>query len=94
MVMHQVVVTVLLLYMIIQCNPCTETDWLYITSVTQWFITISYGYYHTAWDGYYSGYLTYDSVYGNTLAVRPTVYLKSNIVLTGSGSSGDPYKIG
>lgn len=75
-------------------NPCTETDWLYITSVTQWFITSSYGYYHTAWDGYYSGYLTYDSVYGNTLAVRPTVYLKSNIVLTGSGSSGDPYKIG
>ena len=45
------------------------------------------------YSAYLSNYVVYDAIYGDTYAARPVVFLKSDITLSGSGTSEDPYTL-
>ena len=70
-------------------NP--SAGWLFIEE-SQWFITPDYGELTEIYYGRTGGAIYHQAV-SKTDGVRPTVYLKSNIKLTGIGTSSDPYKI-
>ena len=76
------------------CNSSTpSSSWLYNSSVNQWTLSptsssVSFVFYFLS-----SGRINSTDA-SNTYGVRPVVYLKSNVNLTGTGTSGDPYVIG
>ena len=73
-------------------SNCYNNDWLYDSSSYQWTISQSLNSSATVFllDSNGSVYDFLDAYSAN--GVRPTVYLKSNIVITGGmGSSSDPY---
>ena len=74
---------------------CKTTNWLY-KNYDWWAIN----HYDEADKIYYiaqQGYITYQNVMGSALGivrnVRPTLYLSSDVVLSGSGTETDPYVI-
>jgi len=75
------------------CNNSTPaSSWLYNSSYSQWTIaSYSRDAYHV-FDVISSGVVSRNSVNG-TYGVRPVVYLKSDITLTGSGTVDDKYQI-
>ena len=73
-------------------STCTSNNWLY-NSNNEWLLA------HVA-SGSGNSFLTYNggvssgSVSGNLRAVRPTLYLKSEVQITeGDGTSSNPYKL-
>ena len=73
-------------------NSCKENDWLYLTT-TEWTATPRSDHAYYAFNVNGNGYLYFSSAY-NTYAIRPVVYLNSNIKKTGGiGSSVDPFTI-
>ena len=79
-------------------RACNDTNWLYNLKVNEWMLP-QYCEYGSS--GYYSffiysdGYVYLRDVRSGQLAVRPTLYLKSNIKITGGdGTSSDPYTLG
>lgn len=78
-------------------STCTESNWLYQTigGEYEWLLSPWSGISDYAFDVHSDGSVGVD--YGDnvnrTRGVRPTVYLKSNIVFEGTGTSSDPYKI-
>ena len=75
-------------------STCTESNWLYQTNggEYEWLLSPYSGDSSSAFSVRIDGSVYSDLVYG-TYGVRPTVYLKSNIVFEGTGTSSDPYKI-
>jgi len=75
------------------CNNSTpSSSWLYNSTHSQWLLAPNSS---SAGSVFYvasAGRVHYGSAI-NTNGVRPVVYLKSNIELTGSGTSGDMYQI-
>ena len=78
-------------------STCTESNWLYQTNggKYEWLLspnsdTSGYAFCVDRGGSVYYGSGNY--LY-STIGVRPTVYLKSNIVFEGTGTSSDPYKI-
>ena len=74
-------------------SDCKNNDWLYDSSASQWTLTPSSSYsdlvFGVSNNGYLNGNVAYDG-YG----VRPSIYLKSNIGISGgTGVSSDPYKL-
>ena len=81
---------------------CNDTNWLYNIKINEWLLDHS----PRSDDSTYSIYLFYIVGYGyidcrystyawSKLNVRPTLYLKSNIKITGgNGTSSDPYTLG
>ena len=74
---------------------CVNTNWLYNIKVTEWVLSqvSKNAYAFNIYGGNYinSGGRNVSSSY----AVRPTLYLKSNVKITGgSGTSTDPYTLG
>ena len=74
-------------------SDCYNNDWLYDSSDYQWTLTSisssSSGVFFVLTDGLLANSVTY---YG--IGVRPSVYLKSNIAISGGeGTSGTPYTI-
>ena len=73
---------------------CNTTNWLYNIKVNEWVMaqagsSNSYAFYVVS-----SGNLSYNSVNGSAMAVRPTLYLKSEVQITeGDGTSSNPYKL-
>ena len=75
-------------------SDCVENDWLYDSSSEQWTITpYSRGSYYV-FSVFSPGGVTYGFAF-NTDAVRPVLYLSSNVMITGgTGTSSDPYTLG
>ena len=73
-------------------TTCRNTDWMYISS--EWWTISPYA--DNSYQIWYVGGLGFFSNFGvsySRVAPRPAAYLKSDITLSGSGTSLDPYKI-
>ena len=69
-----------------------SSSWLYITSQAQWTLAPSSSGAGLVFFVSSSGYVDLTLAYSSR-GVRPVVYLKSDITLTGTGTSSDPYVI-
>ena len=74
-------------------ETCRNTDWMYISGSSWWTISPLADHSYRVWYVYGVGSLSYSSAYTSVAAPRPAAYLKSDITLSGSGTSLDPYKI-
>ena len=72
---------------------CRTTNWMYISGSYWWTIFAEADYSDMVWNVYDDGSLGSTNASGSDLAPRPAVYLKSDITLSGSGTSLDPFKI-
>ncbi len=74
-----------------------DNNWLYM-GLEEWFISRGTNTGNSAWVVTRAG-LVYDDnyalyVYGGSRGVRPALYLESSVkIISGSGTSGDPYKL-
>ena len=68
-----------------------EAGWLY-NSAYQWTLSPRSGIAYYVFSVHKSGYVSHLDA-SSQIGVRPTVHLRSDIGLTGSGTSSDPYKI-
>ena len=72
---------------------CKNNNWIYNSSYYQWTITPYSGISNIVWYVYSNGRM-YNISALNAYGVRPVVYLKSSIKITGgTGTSSDPYKL-
>ena len=74
-------------------QTCRNTDWMYISGSVWWTISPSAGDHFQVWYVYDAGDLSTSDASISGKAPRPAVYLKSDITLSGSGTSLDPFKI-
>ena len=75
-------------------KTCRNTDWMYISGSYWWTISPYTGdFSNYVWIVAAAGTLGYYTVNASYHAPRPAVYLKSDITLSGSGTSLDPFKI-
>ena len=74
-------------------ETCRNTDWMYISGSYWWTISPSAGYRNYVWRVADVGRLGANNANNSDAAPRPAVYLKSDITLSGSGTSLDPFKI-
>ena len=72
---------------------CRNTDWMYISGSLWWTISPRAGNSHRVWYVFGGGHLFDNSANNSGTAPRPAAYLKSDITLSGSGTSLDPFKI-
>ena len=72
-------------------NSCVSTGWMDTTSATYWWtLSPSVGSSGIGFNVGVSTHIYSDHVDGN-VAIRPVVYLSSEVTLTGSGTQSDPY---
>jgi len=79
-------------------RACNDTNWLYNLKVNEWLLPQ----YSEAGSGSYYSFFVYSDghvyprdVRSSQSAVRPTLYLKSNVKITGGdGTSSSPYTLG
>ena len=72
-------------------SDCKGNDYLFDANNDQWTLVPYSAYAYSVLNVTNGGYVTHDNVY-NTRAVRPVLFLKSNIQLnTGTGAKSDPY---
>ena len=74
-------------------KTCRNTDWMYISGSRWWTISPVADFSYQVWSVYGDGDLYSRNAHDSGIAPRPAVYLKSNITLSGSGTSLDPFKI-
>ena len=74
-------------------ETCRNTDWMYISGRRWWTISPGADKSTLVWYVADGGNLEYDSADIDYRAPRPAAYLKSDITLSGSGTSLDPFKI-
>ena len=72
---------------------CRNTDWMYISGSLWWTISPPAGGSDRVWNVNVGGSLNNSPAITSGIAPRPAVYLKSDITLSGSGTSLDPFKI-
>ena len=73
---------------------CNATNWLYNIKVNEWLMAQLGSNNGHAFYVVSSGYLSYYNVNSSSMAVRPTLYLKSEVRITeGDGTSSNPYKL-
>ena len=73
---------------------CNATNWLYNIKVSEWLMAQLGSNNEHAFFVVSSGYLSYYNVNSSYMAVRPTLYLKSEVRITeGDGTSSNPYKL-
>ncbi len=72
---------------------CRTTNWMYISGSYWWTISPNAGSSTSVWYVLVDGFLYNNGAYLSDYAPRPAVYLKSDITLSGSGTSLDPFKI-
>ena len=73
-------------------ETCRDYDWMYISGKYWWLVSPHYHYSHNVWHVGGDGDL-YDLSANASCGVRPAVYLSSDISLSGSGTSSNPYRI-
>ena len=75
-------------------TTCTSNNWLYNIKVNEWVMAqfgsnTGYAFYVVS-----SGNLSYYNANSSSMAVRPTLYLKSEVQITeGDGTTANPYKL-
>ena len=75
-------------------NSCVSTGWIDTTSVSYWWTLPPYsGYSNRVFTVYSIGRVYYELVPFTFYAVRPALYLSSDVTLSGSGTESDPYRI-
>ncbi len=78
-------------------DTCRSTDWMYISGSYWWTISPDPDASNLVWAVFDDGYIISNAIFSlfnyNNTAPRPAVYLKSDITLSGSGTSLDPFKI-
>ena len=80
-------------------QKCNDTNWLYNLKTGEWLLTpyskSNAKVYKLFEEGYIQEYYTkYNSSYYNSQAVRPVLYLKSNVKITGgTGTNANPYTL-
>ena len=75
-------------------SDCKSNDWLYDSSAYQWTLTPCSSFSYNVFYVYHDGSVNRNRSASNSLAVRPSVYLKSNIAISGGeGTSETPYTI-
>lgn len=73
-------------------NNCKENNWIFLTT-TEWTISPRSDHAYYAFNINGSGYLYFNSAF-NTYAIRPSVYLNTNVKKTGgTGTLEDPFTI-
>ena len=72
---------------------CRNTDWMYISGSSWWIISSNVDKLNFVWNVYVDGYLNSSIVNLSDYASRPSVYLKSDITFSGSGTMEDPFTI-
>ena len=75
-------------------SDCKKNDWLYDSSDYQWTLTPHSSSSYSVFCVRSAGYVYNNGNASSSYAVRPSVYLKSNIAISGGeGTSGTPYTI-
>ena len=75
-------------------TTCRNSNWMYYSNNVWWTLSSLAGDSFTAFFVNSDGDIYSDFGTGNTtLAVRPALYLSSNVTLSGSGTQSDPYTI-
>ena len=74
-------------------QTCRNTDWMYISGSYWWTISPGAGDSIRVWSVNDVGNLSNGGANGSGYAPRPAAYLKSDITLSGSGTSLDPFKL-
>ena len=74
-------------------ETCRNTDWMYISGSYWWTISPDADYSYRVWYVNDVGILNDSDALASGRAPRPAAYLKSDITLSGSGTSLDPFKI-
>ena len=74
-------------------ETCRNTDWMYISGSYWWTISPLAGSSGDVWRVRDDGRLSLNYASNSGYAPRPAAYLKSDITLSGSGTSLDPFKI-
>ena len=75
-------------------TTCTSNNWLYNIKVNEWILSQAASGNSYAFYVYYGGGVSNTTVSSNQMAVRPTLYLKSEVQITeGDGTSSNPYKL-
>ena len=74
-------------------ETCRNTDWMYISGSYWWTISPYADTSRQVWGVGAGGILNGSDASNSVLAPRPAAYLKSDITLSGSGTSLDPFKI-
>ena len=73
-------------------DNCYENNWIYLPTV-QWLLTPYTGFYSSAFFIYNNGIISDGYTTDIDLSVKPTLYLKSNVIITeGTGTEENPYK--
>jgi len=74
-------------------SSCYSTDWLY-NSGDQWTITPYASNLNRVFDVRLPGFVDNSNAIASNRRIRPSVYLKSSVnVISGDGSSSNPYKL-
>ena len=74
-------------------ETCRNTDWMYISGGSWWIISSNVDKLNFVWNVHVDGYLNSSIVNLSDYASRPSVYLKSDITFSGSGTMEDPFTI-
>ena len=74
-------------------ETCRNTDWMYILNSQWWTISPSADNPYKVRSVSVVGGLSRNNAFDSLIAPRPAAYLKSDITLSGSGTSLDPFKI-
>ncbi len=72
-------------------TTCDETSWMHNNNFW-WLLSPAAGYYSYVVGVYSHGSIYYNHT-GNNSAVRPALYLNSNVTLSGSGTQSEPYVV-
>ena len=77
-------------------RACNDTNWLYNIKDNEWILPQNAGTSNRAFYVNSNGHVNYNFVvYNGQFAVRPVLYLKSNVKITGGfGTSTNPYTLG
>ena len=74
-------------------RACNQTNWLYNIKTYEWLLPHFVGDSRAFFVGN-TGYIYINYIKSNQMAVRPTLYLKSNVqIMDGDGTSTNPYKL-
>lgn len=74
--------------------PCKIDNWTHKSAYPDWTLSAYSNFPTSVWYIHYNGYFTSTSAnVVSSYSVRPAFYLKSDIILTGEGTSQQPYQI-
>lgn len=73
--------------------PCKYENYNYKSDYHQWSLSRYPGFKNYVWYMNSAGYFIQNGNASDTIGVRPAFYLKSSVILTGSGTESNPYRI-